>query len=90
MASPLALLPDLKQLATLLQGHPPTLVGEHARRGDFSRWIGTIIAWPQDIRKIEQRYRLSHLGDARQPIAALILARYGSSADRPATDGLVA
>ena len=81
---------SLKQLATLLQGHPPTLVGEHARRGDFSRWIGNVFyddRLASDIRKIEQRYRLSHLGDARQPIAALILARYGSSADRPATDG---
>lgn len=75
---------SLKQFAALLQGYPVSSVGEHARRGDFSRWIANVFydhRLASDIRKIEQRYRLSHLGDVRQPIAALILARYGGSAD---------
>jgi hypothetical protein len=37
------------------------------------------------VRKIEQQYRLSHLGDVRQPIAALIREQYGVQAtgERP-------
>ena len=31
-----------------------------------------------DVRKIEQQYRLGHLRDVRQPIAAVILERYTS------------
>jgi hypothetical protein len=34
-----------------------------------------------DVRKVEQRYRLGHLRDVRQPIAALILERYRGSDD---------
>jgi hypothetical protein len=74
---------SLKQFAALVQGNPAALIGEHARRGDFSRWIANVFfdhGLASDIRKIEQRYRLKHLGDVRQPIAALILARYGGSA----------
>jgi hydroxymethylpyrimidine pyrophosphatase-like HAD family hydrolase len=76
---------SLKQFAALLQGYPAASIGEHACRGDFSRWIANVFfdhGLASDIRKIEQRYRLKHLGDVRQPIAALILARYGDSADR--------
>ncbi len=75
---------SLKQFAALLQGYPRSSVGEHAGRGDFSRWIANVFydhLLASDIRTIEQRYRLSHLGDVREPIAALIMARYGDSAD---------
>jgi hypothetical protein len=74
---------SLKQFAMLLQGYPASAVGDHARRGDFSRWIANVFcdhSLASDIRKIEQRYRVNHLSDVRQPITALILARYGSSA----------
>jgi hypothetical protein len=73
---------SLKQFAALVQGNPAALIGEHARRGDFSRWIANVFfdhGLASDIRKVEQRYRLKHLGDVRQPIAALILARYRCS-----------
>jgi hypothetical protein len=76
---------SLNQFVALLQGCSASLVGEHARRGDFSRWTANVFfdhRLASDIRKIEQRYRLGHVGDVRQPIAALILARYGDSADR--------
>jgi hydroxymethylpyrimidine pyrophosphatase-like HAD family hydrolase len=75
---------SLKQFATLLQGYPASVVGDHARRGDFSRWIANVFcdhSLASDIRKMEQRYRMNHLSDVRQSIPALILARYGSSAD---------
>jgi hypothetical protein len=80
---------SLKQFAALLQGYPASAVGDHACRGDFSRWIANVFydhPLASDIRKIEQRYRLNHLGDVRQPIAALIQARYGSPADGLAAD----
>jgi len=75
---------SLKQFAALLQGYSASSIGEHARRADFSRWIANVFydhRLASDIRKIEQRYRLNHLGDVRQPIAALILARYGGPAN---------
>jgi hypothetical protein len=68
----------------LLQGYPAGAVGEHAHRGDFSRWIANVFfdhSLASDIRKIEQRYRLNLLTDVRQSITALVLARYGSSVD---------
>ncbi len=76
---------SLKQFATLLQGCPLNSIGEHARRGDFSRWIANVFVdhrLASDIRKIEQRYRLGHLRDVRQSIAVLILERYSGSDDR--------
>jgi hydroxymethylpyrimidine pyrophosphatase-like HAD family hydrolase len=75
---------SLREFAALLQGYPTSSVGEHARRGDFSRWVANVFydhRLASDIRKVEQRYRLGHVGDVRQPIAALILKRYGSMAD---------
>jgi hydroxymethylpyrimidine pyrophosphatase-like HAD family hydrolase len=72
---------SLKEFASLLQGYPMNSVGQHAQRGDFSRWIANVFydhRLASDVRKIEQRYRLNHLADVRQPIAALILTRYGS------------
>jgi hypothetical protein len=84
---------SLKQFAALLRGYPLSSVGEHAERGDFSRWVANVFYdhhLASDIRKIEQRYRLSHLGDVREPIASLIMARYGDSADSPSREMLLA
>jgi hydroxymethylpyrimidine pyrophosphatase-like HAD family hydrolase len=75
---------SLKEFAALLQSYPGSSVSEHARRGDFSRWIANVFYdhhLASDIRKIEQRHRLGYLRDVRQPIAALILARYAASAN---------
>jgi len=74
---------SLKQFAALLQDHSVNSLGDHARRGDFSRWIANVFhdyRLASDVRKIEQQYRLSDLGDVRQPIAALILEQYSGSA----------
>jgi hydroxymethylpyrimidine pyrophosphatase-like HAD family hydrolase len=73
---------SLKQFVSVLESTPLTSLGEHARRGDFSRWIANIFHddhLATDVRKIEQRYRLGHLDDVRQPIAKLIHERYGLS-----------
>jgi hydroxymethylpyrimidine pyrophosphatase-like HAD family hydrolase len=75
---------SLKQFAALLQDHSANSLGDHARRGDFSRWIANVFhdrRLASDVRKIEQQCRLSLLGDVRQPIAALILEDYGGPSD---------
>jgi len=75
---------SLKQFATLLESYPVSSIGEHARRGDFSRWVANVFfdhRLASDIRKVEQRYRLGHLEDVRQSIANLIIERYGGSPD---------
>jgi hydroxymethylpyrimidine pyrophosphatase-like HAD family hydrolase len=74
---------SLKEFGALLQGHAANSIGDHARRGDFSRWIADVFhdyLLASQVRKIEQQYRLSHLSDVRQPIAALVLQQYGGSA----------
>ena len=74
---------SLGQFAALLEDHSAESLGQHARRGDFSRWIANVFQdhrLASDVRKIEQQYRLSHLGDVRQPIAVLIRERYGVQA----------
>jgi hypothetical protein len=70
---------SLRQIAGLIQAHAADSIGDHAGRGDFSRWISNVFQdyrLASDVRKIEQQYRLNHLEDVRQPIAALILEKY--------------
>lgn len=71
---------SLEEFAASLDDHSAESLDEHVRRGDFSRWIANVFHdhhLASDIRKIEQQYRLGHLGDVRQPIAALIREHYG-------------
>jgi hydroxymethylpyrimidine pyrophosphatase-like HAD family hydrolase len=73
---------SLKEFVSLLASTPVASLGEHARRGDFSRWIANVFhdnRLASDVRKIEQRYRLGHLDDVRQSMATLIQERYGLS-----------
>jgi len=73
---------SLKEFVSLLASTPVASLGEHARRGDVSRWIANVFhdnRLASDVRKIEQRYRLGHLDDARQSMATLIQERYGLS-----------
>jgi len=79
---------SLKEFAALLRSCPASAAGDHARRGDFSRWVGDVFqdhSLASDIRKVEQRHRLSQLDDVRQPIVSLVLERY--SAPEDATSG---
>jgi hypothetical protein len=73
---------SLKQFVSSLASTPVTSLGEHARRGDFSRWIANVFhdnRLASDVRKIEQRYRLGHMDDICRPMATLIQERYGLS-----------
>jgi hypothetical protein len=70
---------SLRQIAALIQGQAANLIGDHAGRGDFSRWISNVFhdyRLASEVRKIEQQYRLNHLDDVRRPIAALIIDEY--------------
>jgi hypothetical protein len=75
---------SLKQFVFLLTSMPAASLGEHARRGDFSRWIADVFhdrRLASDVRKIEQRYRLGDLGDVRESMTVLIQERYSFSPD---------
>lgn len=70
---------SLKQFVFLLGSMPATCLGDHARRGDFSRWIGDVFhdhRLASDVRKIEQQHCLGYLDDIRESIASLIQERY--------------
>jgi len=76
---------SLKQFVLSLPSIPAASLDGHVRRGDFSRWIADVFhdhRLASDVRKIEQRYRLGHLDDVRQPMARLIQDRYKFSHDK--------
>ncbi len=76
---------SLKQFVLSLPNIPVASLDGHARRGDFSRWIADVFHdhhLASDVRKVEQRYRLGHLDDVRQSLAALIEDRYKFSHDK--------
>ena len=69
----------LKEFVSQLSSSAPTVVGEHARRGDFSRWIADVFRdhfLASDIRKVEQRFRLGHIHDISDSVVKLIQERY--------------
>ena len=73
---------SLQQFVQMLATEPMSCLEGHVRRGDFSQWIAGVFhdhRLASDIRKVEQRYRLDHLQDVRQPITTLIQERYGFS-----------
>ena len=82
----------LKEFVLLLASSAPTVVSEHARRGDFSRWIADVFRdhfLASDIRKVEQRFRLGHLHDISDSMIKLIQDRYEVSPEIvPASSGL--
>jgi len=76
---------SLKQFVLLLPNTPAKSLDGHVRRGDFSRWIADVFhdhRLASDVRKVEQRYRLGHLDDVRQPMARLIEDRSKFSHDK--------
>jgi hypothetical protein len=75
---------SLKQFVALLRSTSVASIGEHARRGDFSRWMASVIhdnRLASDVRKIEQRYRLGHVADVRESMSQLVQERYQFSSD---------
>ena len=56
----------LKEFVASLKTLPLSVLEGHARRGDFSEWIGGVFhdhALASDVRKVEQRFRLGHIRD---------------------------
>ena len=73
---------SLKQFVTLLASKSHFCLDEHARRGDFSRWIAGTLRdhhLASDVRKVEQRRRLGHLDDVRKALSQAIQDRYSFS-----------
>jgi hydroxymethylpyrimidine pyrophosphatase-like HAD family hydrolase len=69
----------LKEFVASLKTLPLSVVEGHARRGDFSQWIGDVFhdhLLASDMRKVEQRYRLGHTRDLYNSFAGSIQARY--------------
>jgi len=84
---------SLKQFVTLLANKSHACLDEHARRGDFSRWIAATFHdhhLASDVRKVEQRYRLGHLEDVRESLSQLIQERYRLSSSEQALPSPVA
>ena len=69
----------LNQFVSSLKTLPLSVLDGHARRGDFSLWIGEVFrdhVLASDIRKVEQRYRLGHTRDLYNALAESIRDRY--------------
>jgi len=62
---------------------PTDALQAHARRGDFSRWIGEVFgdAPPAaDLQRLEQQVREEEVEDPRPALVKLIRERYASRA----------
>jgi len=69
----------LKEFVASLKTLPLSVLEEHARRGDFSQWIGEVFhdhLLASGVRKVEQRYRLGHTRDLYNALAESIQERY--------------
>ena len=72
----------LKEFVSSLNTVPPSVLDGHARRGDFSLWLGEVFRdhlLASDVRKVEQRYRLGHTRDLRKALAEAIQKQYDLS-----------
>jgi hydroxymethylpyrimidine pyrophosphatase-like HAD family hydrolase len=70
---------SLKEFSFLLKRCPASVLGAHAERGDFSRWIAGVFhdhLLASDLRKIEQRYRLGHERSLADSLVKAIHERY--------------
>ena len=69
----------LKQFVCALGTLSLPVLEEHARRGDFSRWIADVFhdhVLASAVRKVEQRYRLGHIQNLCSSLAYSIEERY--------------
>lgn len=74
----------LSEFVSSLQALPLSILDGHARRGDFSQWIGGVFhdhLLASHVRKVEQRYRLGHTRDLYKALAKTIQHRYELSRD---------
>jgi hydroxymethylpyrimidine pyrophosphatase-like HAD family hydrolase len=73
---------SLREFVSGLRAMPPSVLDGHARRGDFSQWIGEVFRDHQlasDVRKVEQRFRLGHTRDLYTAVGESIQKRYDLS-----------
>ena len=69
----------LNEFVSSLKTLPLSVLDGHARRGDFSQWIGRVFhdhLLASGMRKVEQRYRLGHTRDLYNALAESIKERY--------------
>lgn len=69
----------LQEFVASLKTLPSSVLEGHARRGDFSQWIGEVFhdhVLASDVRKVEQRYRLGHTRDLYNSLTESIQERY--------------
>lgn len=69
----------LNEFVSLLKILPISVLESHAKRGDFSQWLGEVFhdhGLASEVRKVEQRYRLGHTRDIYNAVAGLICERY--------------
>ncbi len=75
---------SLKEFIASLGSLPGGVLDEHARRGDFSRWIADVFhdhPLASDLRKLEQRCRLGYVANLSREFAKAIQARYEVEAE---------
>jgi hydroxymethylpyrimidine pyrophosphatase-like HAD family hydrolase len=71
---------DFRRAVATVDGH---VLGHHAGRGDFSRWVLDVFSDRQlarHLKKTEGRWRQGEIRDLRRAIDQLIAARYGTDA----------
>jgi hypothetical protein len=74
----------LKEFVASLKILAPSALEGHARRGDFSQWIGEVFhdhVLASGVRKVEQRYRLGHTRDIVNSLTESIQERYELSSE---------
>jgi hydroxymethylpyrimidine pyrophosphatase-like HAD family hydrolase len=70
----------LKEFITMLQQLPPDSVKDHARHGDFSRWIAKVFGdqpLATDIRTVEQGFCEGRIENLAESLAMQVRERYG-------------
>jgi hypothetical protein len=78
----LAAADSLTRFREIVPTLPPAVLGHHAARGDFSRWVQDVFsdrALGAQIRKTESRWVRGELSDLRDSLARLIAHRYGTA-----------
>jgi hypothetical protein len=69
----------LREFVSALASLPPAVLGGHATRGDFSRWISEVFRdhlLSSRVHKVEEQYRLGHIRNLAHALVALVRERY--------------
>lgn len=69
----------LREFVTMLRRLPSSSINEHARRGDFSRWVGEVFGdqpLAAELRRVEREHRHGALNNPVVALIAAIQSRY--------------